>query len=67
MKFPLGIPLQSKQGLVTVKINGTPVLQGNTGESDGHYSIQVIRGIEEKKPSSIHQNRDFKKVTWPDQ
>jgi len=61
------IPLQSKEGLVTIKINGRPVLQGNTGESDGHYSIQVVRGIEEKKPSSIQQNREFKQVTWPNQ
>ena len=55
------IPLRSKDGLVTVKINGTPVLQGSTGESEGRYSIKVIRGIEEKKPSSIKQDREFKK------
>ena len=61
------IPIQTKDGLVTVKINGTPVLKGNTGESDGHFSIQVIRGIEEKKPSSIQQNREFKQVIWPNQ
>ena len=61
------IPLHSKEGLVTIKINGTPVLQGNTGESDGHYSIQVIRGVAEKKPSSIQQNREFKQVIWPNQ
>ena len=61
------IPLQSKDGLVTIKINGTPVLQGNTGESDGHYSVLVTRGLEEKKPSSIKQNREFKQVKWPSQ
>ncbi len=61
------IPLHSKDGLVTLKINGKPVLQGNTGESDGHYSVQVVRGIEDKKPSSIQQNREFKKVLWPSQ
>jgi len=61
------IPVQNKDDLVTIKINGTPVLQGSTGESDGHYSVQVVRGIEEKKPSSIQQEREFKQVTWPGQ
>ena len=61
------IPLQCKDGLVTVKINGKPVLQGNTGESEGHYSIQIVRGVDEKKPSSIKGSREFKKVSWPNQ
>ena len=61
------IPLNSKDGLVTIKINGTPVYQGNTGESDGHYSVQVIRGVEDKKPSSIQPDREFKKFSWPNQ
>ena len=38
------LPLQNKDGLVTIRINGTPVLQGSTGETAGHYSVQVIRG-----------------------
>jgi len=61
------IPMQNKDDLVTIKINGTPVLQGSTGESDGNFSVQVVRGIEEKKPSSIQQKREFKEVTWPGQ
>ena len=61
------IPMQNKDDLVTIKINGTPVLQGSTGESDGYYSVQIVRGVEEKKPSSIQQKREFKEVTWPGQ
>jgi len=38
-----------KENLATISINGTPSLQGYTGESDGHYSVQVTRRIEDKK------------------
>lgn len=61
------LPLINKEGLVTIRINGSPVLQGTTGESDGNYSVSVIRGTEEKKPSAIQQKREFKQVAWPDQ
>ncbi|MBL4825028.1 MAG: FliM/FliN family flagellar motor switch protein [SAR324 cluster bacterium] len=61
------LPLQNKDGLVTIRINGTPVLQGSTGETAGHYSVQVIRGIEDKKPSAIQQKHEFKQVSWPNQ
>lgn len=61
------LPLLNKDGLVTIRINGTPALQGSTGESSGHYSVQVIRGTEEKKPSAIQQKREFKQVAWPTQ
>ena len=58
------LPLESRDGTVTIRINGSPVLKGTTGESDGNYSVRVIRGVEDKKPSSIQQNREFKKATW---
>ena len=61
------LPLLSKKNLATIRINGTPVLQGYTGESNGHYSVQVTRGIEDKKPSAIQQEREFKQVIWPSQ
>ena len=58
------LPLENRDGTVTIKINGSPVLKGSTGESDGNYSVQVIRSIDDKKPSSIQQNREFKKAAW---
>jgi Flagellar motor switch protein len=58
------LPLENRDGTVTIKINGSPVLKGTTGESDGSYSVRVIRGIDEKKPSSIQQNREFKEAAW---
>ena len=61
------LPLLGKENLATIRINGTPVLQGYTGESDGHYSVQVTRGIEDKKPSAIQEEMAFKQVTWPSQ
>ena len=61
------LPLLNKDGLVTIQINGTPALQGSSGESSGHYSVQVIRGTEDKKPSAIQQKREFKQVAWPTQ
>ncbi|MBC8257797.1 MAG: FliM/FliN family flagellar motor switch protein [SAR324 cluster bacterium] len=61
------LPLQNEDGLVTIRINGSPALQGSTGESDGNYSVQVIRGIDDKKPSAIQQKKEFKKVSWPAQ
>ena len=61
------LPLLNKDGLVTIQINGTPALQGSSGESSGHYSVQVIRGTEDKKPSAIQQKREFKQVSWPTQ
>ena len=61
------LPLLNKDGLVTIRINGTPALQGSSGESSGHYSVQVIRGTEDKKPSAIQQKREFKQVAWPTQ
>ena len=61
------LPLLNKDGLVTIRINGTPALEGSTGESSGHYSVQVIRGTDDKKPSAIQQKREFKQVTWPTQ
>jgi len=61
------LPLLNKDGLVTIRINGTPALQGSTGESSGNYSVQVIRGTEDKKPSAIQPKREFKQVTWPTQ
>ena len=61
------LPLHGQDGLVTIRINGTPVLQGTTGESDGHYSVKVTRGIGDKKPSTIKQDREFKQVGWPNQ
>jgi len=61
------LPLLSKDALVTIRINGTPTLKGSSGESSGHYSVQVIRGTEDKKPSAIKQKREFKQVAWPTQ
>ena len=61
------LPLLGKENLVTIRINGTPALQGYTGESDGHYSVQVTRGIEDKKPSAIQAEMAFKQVIWPSQ
>ena len=61
------LPLLNKDGLATIRINGTPALQGCTGESSGHYSVQVIRGTDEKKPSTIQQKREFKQLAWPTQ
>ncbi|MBT7810539.1 MAG: flagellar motor switch protein FliM, partial [Deltaproteobacteria bacterium] len=61
------LPLLGKENLATIRINGTPVLQGYTGESEGHYSIQVTRRIEDKKPSAIQEEMAFKQVTWPSQ
>jgi len=58
------LPLVNKDGNVTVRINGTPALKGTTGESDGNYSVRVIRGIDDKKPSSIQQKREFKQAAW---
>jgi len=58
------LPLENREGSVTIRINGSPVLKGTTGESDGNYSVRVIRGIDEKKPSSIQQNREFKQAAW---
>ena len=58
------LPLENKDGNVTIRINGSPVLKGTTGESDGNYSVRVIRGIDDKKPSSIQQNREFKQADW---
>jgi len=58
------LPLENRDGNVTIRINGAPVLKGSTGESDGHYSVRVLRGIDDKKPSSIQQNREFKKSAW---
>jgi len=57
----------NKDALVTIRINGTPTLKGSSGESSGHYSVQVIRGTEDKKPSAIQQKREFKQVAWPTQ
>ncbi len=61
------LPLLNKDALVTIQINGTPALKGSSGESSGHYSVQVIRGTEDKKPSAIQQKREFKQVSWPTQ
>ncbi len=61
------LPLLNKDGLATIRINGTPALQGSTGESSGHYSVQVIRGTEDKKPSAIQQKKKFKQLAWPTQ
>ncbi|MDE0793650.1 MAG: FliM/FliN family flagellar motor switch protein [SAR324 cluster bacterium] len=61
------LPLLNKDGLVTIRINGTPTLQASAGESSGHYSVQVIRATEDKKPSAIQPKREFKKLTWPTQ
>ena len=61
------LPLLGKENLATIRINGTPALQGYTGESDGNYSIKVTRGIEDKKPSAIQEKMVFKQVTWPSQ
>ena len=61
------LPLLNKDGLVTIRINGTPALQASAGESSGHYSVQVIRATDDKKPSAIQAKREFKKVTWPTQ
>ena len=61
------LPLLNKDGLVTIRINGTPTLQASAGESSGHYSVQVIRATEDKKPSAIQTKREFKQVTWPTQ
>ena len=61
------LPLLNKDGLTTIRINGTPALQGAVGESSGHYSIQVIRGTADKKPSAIQQEREFKQASWPNQ
>ena len=61
------LPLLNKDGLATIRINGTPALQGSTGESSGHYSVQVIRGAEDKKPSAIQQKKKFKQLAWPTQ
>ncbi len=61
------LPLLNKDALVTIRINGTPTLKGSSGESSGHYSVQVIRGTEDKKPSAIQQKREFKQVSWPTQ
>ncbi|MEC8980235.1 MAG: FliM/FliN family flagellar motor switch protein [SAR324 cluster bacterium] len=61
------LPLLNKDALVTIRINGTPTLKGSSGESSGHYSVQVIRGTEDKKPSAIKQKREFKQVAWPTQ
>ena len=58
------LPLVNKDGNVTVRINGSPVLKGTTGESDGNYSVRVIRGIDDKKPSSIQQKREFLQAAW---
>ena len=58
------LPLENRDGNVTIRINGTPVLKGATGESDGNYSVRVIRGIDDKRPSSIQQNREFKQAAW---
>ncbi len=58
------LPLDNRDGNVTIRINGSPVLKGTTGESDGNYSVRVIRGVYDKKPSSIQQNREFKQAAW---
>ncbi len=58
------LPLENRDGTVIISINGLPVLKGKTGESDGNYSVRVIRGIDDKKPSSIQQNREFKQAAW---
>ena len=58
------LPLENRDGNVTIRINGTPVLKGATGESDGNYSVRVVRGIDDRKPSSIQQNREFKQAAW---
>ncbi len=58
------LPLVNKDGNVTIRINGSPMLKGTTGESDGNYSVRVIRGIDDKKPSSIQQKREFKQAAW---
>jgi flagellar motor switch protein FliM len=58
------LPLENRDGNVTIRINGTPALKGTTGESDGNYSVRVIRGIDDKKPSSIQQKREFKQADW---
>ena len=58
------LPLVNKDGNVTIRINGSPVLKGTTGESDGNYSVRVIRRIDDKKPSSIQQKREFKQAAW---
>jgi len=58
------LPLDNRDGNVTIRINGSPVLKGATGVSDGNYSVRVIRGIDEKKPSSIQQDREFTNAAW---
>ena len=58
------LPLENRDGNVIIRINGSPVLSGKTGESDGNFSVRVIRGIDDKKPSSISQDREFKQAAW---
>ena len=60
------LPLENRDGNVTIRINGSPVLKGTTGESDGNFSVRVIRGIDDKKPSAIQQGRAFKQAAWPE-
>ena len=61
------LPLLNKDGLVTIRINGAPVLEASAGESAGHYSVEVIRATEDKKPSAIQHKREFKQVRWATQ
>ena len=61
------LPLLNKDGLATIRINGTPALQGFTGESSGNYSIRVPRRTSDKKPSSIKRNKIFNQLEWPTQ
>ena len=61
------LPLLNKDGLVTIRINGTSALQGTPGETSGNYSVRVIRGSEDKKPSAIQKESEFKQVAWKTQ
>ena len=61
------LPLIRKDEQITVKINGTDAIKGTLGESDGRYSVQMVRRVEDKKPSAIQPERQFKQVDWPNQ
>lgn len=61
------LPLIRTDDLITVKINGTEAIKGTLGESGGHYSVQMVRRVEDKRPSAIKPERQFKQVEWPSQ
>lgn len=59
------VPLRSKVGKeLTVNINGSPVLTGDAGTSDGHFAVFLKGHYVEKKETFRKRPRPFEAISW---